>query len=121
MFRWKTQKPEAVRTFPLHDFEKRRSDSARLVLRANVDMAENVPRERGEADNAPRVLRDPHLVSGDHRIAGLGAALVTVNAADMRSGLRLHHPGVEMLAMRAHARTSTNAQNRASPLLDCRP
>ena len=54
--------PNAVRTFALHDVEQRAPDSARLVLRTNVEMSENISRERGEADDAPRVLRDPHIV-----------------------------------------------------------
>ena len=72
----KDPEPESARSLLLYDVEERGSHAAILLVRMDVDMSQEVARERGEADDASRDLGDPHLVRGDHLIADPRADLV---------------------------------------------
>ena len=72
----KDPEPESTRSLLLDDVEKRGSHPAILLVRMDVDMFQQVARERSEPDDTSRGLRNPHLVRGDHLIADPCADLI---------------------------------------------
>jgi hypothetical protein len=68
--------PKAVRALPLGRVEERRPRAAVLSVRVDVEEFERPVRERREADDTRRCLRDPNLPCVQHDILDPCALLV---------------------------------------------
>lgn len=67
---------EAVRPLALHDVEEHRSDTPALRSRVDVQVAEQIFVERGEAEHFSVDVCHPDLVAGNHDVASPAPVLL---------------------------------------------